>query len=100
MVMGEITSVAEFPSTATGMMRVLDNQELVKNLLHATAGAPLAVRAQLELSDETPSGYRWTSGEGPDLKLTSGTPCKVVVTTQVQRPITLVVPALRHWLGM
>ena len=100
MVMGEVTTVAEFSSTQRGMMRVLDNQELVGSLLRATDGAPLAVKAQLISDESTASGYQWTSSTGPDLTLTSGTPCNVAITVKVQRPITLVIPALRRWLGL
>jgi len=100
MVMGTVTAVSEFSSTKRGMMRVLDNDELVKALLEATQGAPIAVRVQLEAAEITPSGYRWTSGNGPDIELTSGTPCTAAITTKRQRPITLVIPVLRSWLGV
>jgi HlyD family secretion protein len=100
MVMATVTSVAEFPSTSRGMMRVLDNQELVNQLIRQTAGAPIAVRVVLNVDEQTPSGYRWSSGDGPDLRLTSGTSCAATVTTELQRPISLVVPAFRKWLGL
>jgi HlyD family secretion protein len=40
----------------------------------------------------TPSGYRWTSGRGPDVTITSGTRCTGYVTTRAQRPFELVLP--------
>jgi HlyD family secretion protein len=90
---GKVKTVENFPSTRQGMMRVLHNEQLVDSFLADTAGTPIAVRAELTVA-QTPSGYRWSSGHGPDLVLTSGTRCTAYVTTRTQRPIALVFPAL------
>lgn len=92
--LGRVKSVENFPSTRLGMMSALRNEQLVEYFIQATGGAPLAVRAQLIADPKTPSGYRWSSGAGPDVKLTSGTPCVGAVITRLQRPIALVFPAL------
>jgi len=62
--------------------------------LQETNGTPIAVRAELLTQSDTPSGYRWSSGNGPDLTLTSGTRSIGYVTTRTQRPLALVFPAL------
>ena len=90
---GRVKAVENFPSTRQGMMRVLHNEQLVDAFIADTAGAPIAVRAELTVA-KTPSGYRWSSGHGPELVLTSGTRCSAYVTTRTQRPIALVFPAL------
>jgi HlyD family secretion protein len=90
---GKVKSIENFPSTKQGMMRVLHNEQLVEAFLTDTAGAPIAVRAELTPA-KTSSGYKWSSGKGPDLVLTSGTRCAAYVTTRTQRPIALVFPAL------
>ncbi|HEX4339190.1 MAG TPA: NHLP bacteriocin system secretion protein [Polyangiaceae bacterium] len=90
---GKVKSVENFPSTRQGMMRVLHNEQLVDTFLSDTAGTPIAVRAELTVG-KTPSGYKWSSGHGPELTLTSGTRCAAYVTTRSQRPIALVFPAL------
>jgi len=92
--LGRVRVVESFPSTRRGMMRVLHNEQLVDAFLTETAGTPIAVRAELELDGRTPSGFRWSSGKGPDLNLTSGTRCVAYVTTRTQRPIGLVLPVL------
>lgn len=92
--LGKVRIVESFPSTRHGMMRVLHNDQLVDSFLNETAGTPIAVRAAIVLDKATPSGYRWSSGKGPDLVLTSGTRCAAYVTTRVQRPIGLLFPAL------
>jgi HlyD family secretion protein len=88
--LGEITAVEGYSSTRLGMMRVLHNESLVDAFLTETSAAPIALRAKLELDDKTPSGYRWSSGKGPDLVLSSGTRLEADITTSTQRPISLV----------
>jgi HlyD family secretion protein len=92
--LGRVRAVESFPSTRQGMMRVLHNEQLVDSFLTETNGTPIGVRAELVLQEGTPSGYKWSSGDGPDLVLTSGTRCVGYVTTRTQRPLELVFPAL------
>jgi len=91
--LGRVRTVESFPSTRQGMMRLLRNEQLVDSLAQEAGGTPIAVRAVL-IPARSPSGYRWSSGKGPDLVLTSGTRCTASVTTRRQRPISLVFPAL------
>ncbi|MCX4241596.1 NHLP bacteriocin system secretion protein [Paraliomyxa miuraensis] len=94
---GEVSSVSQFPASRRGMLRMLGNEELVVQFL---AGGPaLAVIATLSQDPTTSSGFEWSSGEGPDEPLTSGTPCTATITVREQAPITLVLPALRKALG-
>jgi HlyD family secretion protein len=91
---GEVRAVDDFPATRRGMMRVLHNEELVQAFLTETQGAAIAVRASLQPDRKTPSGYRWSSRRGPNLKLSSGTRCNAWLTTGEERPISLVLPIL------
>ncbi len=94
---GEVSSVAQFPASRRGMLRVLGNEELVAQFL--TGGPALAVTARLSIDPSTTSGFQWSSGEGPEEPLTSGTPCSATIIVREQAPITLVMPALRRALG-
>ena len=94
LLLGKVRTVESFPSTRQGMMRILHNEQLVESFLAETNGTPIGVRAELDPEPSTPSGYKWTSGVGPDVTLTSGTRCTGSVTTRTQRPIELVFPAL------
>lgn len=94
MLIATVTAVDDFPSTRRGMMRVLRNDQLVDAFLAETAGAPIAVRAKLQEDSAAPTGYRWTSGTGPELDLTSGTRCTADITIRSQRPISLLLPTL------
>jgi HlyD family secretion protein len=93
-IVAKVRAVEDFPSTRSGIMRILRNEQLVDALLAETAGAPIALRAQLVGDPGTPSRYRWTSGRGPDVQLTSGTRLTAFVVTRTQRPLALVFPML------
>lgn len=95
---GKVKSVAKFPSTAAGMMRIFNNDKLVQQL--SAGAAPIAVLADLVPSASTPSGYKWSSPRGPDTEVESGTLCSATITVRQQRPITLVIPLLRTTLGL
>ncbi|MES2951272.1 MAG: NHLP bacteriocin system secretion protein [Pseudomonadota bacterium] len=95
---GKVRTVAEFPSTMQGMMRVLKNEQLVHQLSAQTA--PISVQADLTPSADTLSGYRWSSPKGPQTRIESGTLCSATVTLHNDRPISLVIPLLRKFLDV
>jgi len=95
---GRVSSVSGFPVTPEGMSAVLHNDALVRRF--SQAGAPYAVLVQLERDDASASGYRWSSGPGPRIKLTTGTLARAEVTTRVQPPIELVIPIMRRISGI
>jgi multidrug efflux pump subunit AcrA (membrane-fusion protein) len=84
---GIVTSVSSFPATQQGMLRVLGSDELVRTL--SQSGAPIEVQVQLTKAD-SPSGYEWSSGAGPQIELDSGTFCTATIILSEQRPISLI----------
>jgi HlyD family secretion protein len=96
LLVGRVRTVESFPSTRQGMMRVLHNEQLVDSFLGETNGTPIGVRAELQRDPATASGYRWSSGAGPEVVLSSGTRCVGYVTTRTQRPFELVFPAFAY----
>lgn len=95
---GWVTSVSEYPATAPGMMRVLQNEQLVQSMLKG--GTVFEVRADLVRDPKTPSGYAWTSSTGPNQQIQSGSLGSALITVSRQRPLALVIPALRNWAGL
>ena len=93
---GKVSSVAEFPSTDEGMMRVLQNSKLVTML--SGNSAPIEIFAELLTNKETVSGYEWSSPKGPPLTVHGGTICTTTITVEEQAPISLVIPLLRKYL--
>jgi HlyD family secretion protein len=98
LMLGRVRKVADFPSTPQGMLRTLRNDQLVRQL--SAESAPIAVQADLTPSRETASGYKWTSPKGPPVRVESGTLCTATVTLDSERPISLVVPAMRKLLDL
>ena len=89
-----VRSVSEVAATPDGIKRVLDNESLSKTILEA--GAVFAVEIALTSDPDTPSGYRWTSGTGPDVTITPGTAFSASVTTERVRIISLLIPAVKQ----
>jgi HlyD family secretion protein len=95
---GRVTWAAEFPSTQRGMLRLLGNEALVQRLMEA--GPPIQVNVALEKDARTPTGYRWSSSIGPSVQISSGTLATGDVVVREERPINLVIPAVRERLGI
>ena len=92
-IIGKVAAISEFPVTPQGMAADLHNETLVKRF--SEHGAPYAAKIQLEPDASTVSGYRWSSGKGPPVRLSSGTLTRAEVTTREQRRSGL----LSHWSG-
>ncbi len=92
--LGRVAWVAEVPSTTEGMMRVLQNAQLVEQLSHQSA--PFEVRVELERDPSTASGYRWSSSGGPAMEIRVGTLLAGDVVVRRERPLALLVPGLRR----
>ncbi len=95
---GTVTFVSGFPATEMGMMRVLENQMLVRQL--TAQGPPIEVRVELQKDDQTASGYRWTSSRGREVKVFSGTTCSSTLSIRDRSPIGMVIPTLKEWIGI
>ena len=95
--LGRVTWVAEFPSSARGMTRLLANEALVTRLM--SSGPPIEVNVALIPDVSTPTGYKWSSSRGPTLKISSGTLASGSVVVRQDHPLSLLVPALREKLG-
>lgn len=95
---GTITYVSQTPVSMGGALRYVKNEALAQAML--SGGNPYAVEVRFRRDPTTPSGYTWTSGGGPDLQITSGMLATAQIDVERQRPISLVIPALRRLLGI
>lgn len=95
---GKVTSVSEFPTSGQGMMRILQNEQLVRQL--SAGAAPIQINADLTPDGNTSSGYKWTSPGGPPIVIQSGTLGTASITVRSQRPISLVIPMLKEFVGV
>jgi HlyD family secretion protein len=96
--LGRVVSVSESPLSPTAMNVLLRNDALGRDF--TARGAAYVVSVELERDPATPSGFRWTTRHGPDLAFGSGTLMESNITLQQRRPIALVIPGLRKWIGV
>lgn len=97
-IVGRVRAIGDLPATQAGMMVLLDNQDLVRTFL--AAGPVTSVSVELKTDSSTVSGYQWSSGSGPRLKMSEGTLAAGEVVVRRQPPITLVIPALKKFFGL
>ena len=70
---------------------MFENPSLIEYLMQRQP-AVLEVIIEPELDSHTYSGYRWTSGKGPSIKLTSGTLCVFKGVVEEVKPIFYLFP--------
>ncbi|MEX2271272.1 MAG: NHLP bacteriocin system secretion protein [Vicinamibacterales bacterium] len=94
---GKVTTVGDYPVTPEGVMAVVANQTLAKELIGSAT--KIEVRVELQPNPSAPSGYLWSSSSGPPFKIDSGT--RLVSSFVVDRkpPIAYVLPMIRSSLG-
>ena len=95
---GRVISVSPQDVSEEDVDEILHHRQLTKNLL-AGHQALLAYIALVPTKDN-PSGFAWWSGKGPPYKITAGTVADVDIIVERERPITLVIPALRKLLSI
>ncbi len=93
-----VTTVADYPSTQQGLMRVFGNDRLVQQL--AGTQAPIQIMAALKPASNNVSHYAWSTRSGPPFSIQSNTTCSASITLYEQRPIALVIPVLKKFVGL
>jgi len=97
-IQAKVTYVAEFPATPAAMMRNFENQTLVQSLVGTTPVTELHLAMASESGNY--SGFKWSSGSGPLIRLSSGTICTALIVTRQQKPVSLLFPYVRDKLGL
>jgi HlyD family secretion protein len=93
--LGSVTDISAFPVSAVGLRALLQNETLADSL--SRQGSPHVAR--ITLMERPGGGYKWTSAHGDEVALSSGALAGLEVVVSLQRPINLVVPAVRRFLG-
>jgi HlyD family secretion protein len=96
-IVGKVRSVSQGPMSGLALNRYLQNEALVDQFTRQ--GGAYLVDVVAELDPRTPSGFKWSSRLGPRMRFGSGTILSGRIVVREQRPIMLVVPALRRLLG-
>lgn len=94
---GRVASISEYPLTEEMVRKQVASEGLAQVL---TGGSAVyASRVALEAAD-TPSGFAWTSGAGPNLTLTAGSTVRAEIIVRERRPVDLIIPFMRAQLGV
>jgi len=100
-ILGKVTIVSPFPVTTEDMVSVIGNENLANTFAEALrGGGAIQVFAELETDSNSASGYKWSSSEGPPLKLTPGTTTQVRVKVGEVAPISYIIPLFRSLTGV
>uniref|UniRef100_UPI0037C10013 hypothetical protein n=1 Tax=Flavobacterium sp. TaxID=239 RepID=UPI0037C10013 len=84
--------------TQKGMLRTVKNEQMVQGLL--SMGTLFEVYVDFEKNDANYSGFKWTSANGPEIEINEGTSCFGKITVHSEKPITLVIPALKKFFDL
>jgi HlyD family secretion protein len=91
--LGTVKSVSSFPVSAESAAHVIGNQQLAAEL--TAQFRQIQVIASLRPDARTPSGFAWSSGQGPTLIPTAGTTATISAIVEERAPITFLFPSLR-----
>jgi HlyD family secretion protein len=95
---GVVAEVSDFPMTPEGLMRVLRNDTMVSSM--TGQGAPIEVKVKLLKDPETPSGFQWSSSQGPPFPVFTGTLTTGAIVVEKKRPASLVLPIFKSAVGV
>ena len=95
---GRVRTITELGVSKAEINAILRNPELTDSLMGNSS--PLLAYIEVFLDKNTPSGFAWWGGSGPPYSVTRGTRVAVDVVVERDRPIALVMPALRKLLGL
>ncbi|EYR80219.1 MULTISPECIES: NHLP bacteriocin system secretion protein [unclassified Shinella] len=94
---GTVVSVSDFPATREGMFATLRNDGLVSRF--SAKGTPFVAVVELAADPDTPGGYLWRGGHGPDEPPGQGAIGTGKVTIEERAPIDFLLPFLRTLTG-
>jgi HlyD family secretion protein len=94
---GKVARVSELPATLEAVTETFGNAQMAEEIF--SSGPPILVEVQLLEDPSTPSGLKWSSGEGPPYRITSGTMSGVSVVVRREAPANLVIPVFDRWIG-
>lgn len=91
--------ISDYPLDAAGIKRFISNEALL-SYFGLTQEPPIGIVAFLTKDASNPSGYKWTSGRGPDVQISTGSICNCSIVVDEQPPIALLLPWLKKTLGL
>lgn len=93
---GTVTSISEYPVTKQRLDSLFPGYQIDQQILRQ--GSVFEVHVALDKNQETYSGFHWTGGKGPEIKIGSGTMTNAAIRVNKRRPISYLLPFLRYHL--
>ncbi len=90
---GKVSEVSELPPSEREVSLLLGDEALSRSL--EAEGPQLEVTVELARDASTPSGFEWSSPNGPPIPITDHTPCTATFVLGEERPASLVLPSVR-----
>lgn len=90
-IFGKVKEVSPYAISQQELISTLHNKQLVDYLVGG-ATAVTQILIEPEIDEKTPSGFSWTSGEGPPFKIPTGTVASVKIVIEEQSPISYLIP--------
>lgn len=91
-VSGTVAKVRHWPLERAEVAKQVHGQELADLLTRMAGGPPILITVDLDLDSQTPSGLKWSGGNGPNIAIPVGSLGRAEITIERQRPLALVVP--------
>jgi HlyD family secretion protein len=95
--LGKVREVSGAPLSGSALDRYLKNELLVEQF--TSSGGAYLIEVDVERDTTTVSNFKWTSRAGAPISFGSGTLLQGKIVVDQMRPVSLVMPALRRWLG-
>ena len=86
---GRVIAVGRDFETPESIQCDFRNDAFTQWIMSRTDGMPVKVRMHLEEDSASASGFRWTGGSGPDIRIADGTVAAVAATVRRHRPAKL-----------
>ncbi len=93
-ILGHVHEISQYATSKQNIANVIKNEGLAEYL---TNGNEVVIQVFIEpvLNPKNPSGYQWSSGEGPPVKISTGTICLLRTIVERVRPFYYVLPIWR-----
>ncbi len=92
-VVGEVQTIADYPSTSQSILNELNNENVVQAL--SSSALTYAVRVSIHKDLATKSGFKWSSKKGETVELSAGTTSTADIITESKRPVEVVMPTIK-----
>ncbi len=94
-ILGVVHSVNNYVQSAEALNLKYRNKNFSDAIFKMSNNMPVEVKIMLTNNSDNFSGFEWTSGSGPNIKIPEGTYCSTSIAVETLRPIEIVFSKFR-----